>query len=1856
MVSERATVNSKRTSRPRRRQGRGLGRFGAIFRSVYSAGILVFATAVPNVFCHVPEFSELHDGFIMDVKFSGNGKYLFVQELNVMSGYDLTTGELVYRLNDLFLPTAVDTDGGRIAVADDRVNIIDVETGRVESAFPFPTEIETGAPLASVDFVADDRLVIRMYETRFHIADLESGDWHIVDGLELAITPSGRMVVDKANGRIEVGGSVTDVGRRIHELPFRPEGLFLAESGDRLLLREVRLSTDDIAVDVWHVLDTRTMTPLQAPWIGPRSEEYSMATWFGGAPLALYSDSSGFGIVAVDVASQDVVFRNSGSHSFGGILSPDGQWMAVDVIPFDLEQEPHIDIYRTTDTSVPFVSIEGDYSVESFSDDGNYLLVSDHGTDRVRRYDLSLRKFDRSFAWDSYAISGSDGALSSDGSFQASLDLRSWRLEVADAATRREVQTLDLPVSIRFPHVLKFAGAERYVILAEPIWIISVLDLGAGTWRRVEGMELSMSTDGRVALLSESEDIVVRESYRSPGGEMNLTLEGRPIELALAAEGDRLAVMWRQQTGSDGVDLVLQLFDALSLRPLGESWIVPHDFGPLHEMRWVDGRLIAVFSGRDGEGLSVFDVSERTMIFSLPSDRFSYVRLSPNGRSVGVVGSGGLVEVYSLVQQDRETVSLPPRLVPTLSHGTELTGVSISADASVVATVGEDGAILLWDGESGRMFRRIEARTDPLSSAGGGLGLSDNGAHVLGTMFLVGEGLAFVRWEVATGTAQRVFTNRRLGGTRDTLVFDDGDWALLCGVSRCSVEDLRGSLADREPRYLGAGSVDRALRHVSLSPDNSSVALASYLEDDRSQWYIEWAELEGNRRWTYTVPDRVGRVHSVAALGDTRVAVSASDRNGPLLLVLDGKLGEARRAPAFAAMVALNDARLAAFQLDRDEMLILSSRDMSLLRRFASEPPIASGSVLRTWLFPRVATTEDGRWIVTASSSGNTRMLDTTTGEVRLLITSDAVPARRVEFDTIAELLLVDGGAKASLWDLSEGRVVRQILHDRDDDEWSRHVYATLVGDTVFYISPPDDDSDQSGVESWSARHATQTLLSKDHYAGGIQAVSHADGSRSVAVGVQSEDSLLLNGGATDVVLLPADDSRTPVRIGADWLIFEPLTWNLHETSKSVLVDFGYDGVRLIDASDGTPIWLRDDLLRPYHRNIDLLMWSADANAAVLSAKLDAESNQDWTKRWFLVLDAATGATRFTLSDGWNILPVVSDNIVHGLLRFDAKNILNLSMHDGSVVSSVPNSLVSPHLAIANRTGSMFLIVGAEGALLWNIVSGEYATFDVHAEIKHQIAFSPDGRLLASVDSDGTVSLWQVGSEPPEIDQIARLVTFSDGDWAVVAPDGRYDASDPADLETLSWIISDAPTDPVPLAIFFREYYEPQLLTRLLSGEVFPRIRPVDEVDREQPRVAITDVTPSGDGTVSVTLNVTKGRALSVGDIKLFRNGRLVALKERKGSSYIDNDVPWVVRFDDIALPTTGGNEIEFSAYAFNSAGIKSETDRYVYSLEEMSSTLRHAFVIVVGINAYTNSSWDLSYAARDARTTVDVVSQRLWASGVFDDVHTVTLIAEREHPSGEIAGSATRADFLTVLRRLRGDAVDMDRLRSIRGGAELVPSGPDDLVFIAFFTHGVAEDDGVFHLFMSDIGGGKVRVVNNELLERTVGSDLLEQHLRGVDAGEIVMVVDTCNAAAIVEGRGFKPGPMGSRGLGQLAYDKAMRVLAASHGEGEALEYGGEKHGLLSLATVLEGLEQGEADRFPADGAIDFAEMLSYGVARVPTLYDELYGGDAHKLDAALAQFMEDSGAVSSPPPTQRPRFFDFGRSDQRVRLPVVD
>jgi len=125
----------------------------------------------------------------------------------------------------------------------------------------------------------------------------------------------------------------------------------------------------------------------------------------------------------------------------------------------------------------------------------------------------------------------------------------------------------------------------------------------------------------------------------------------------------------------------------------------------------------------------------------------------------------------------------------------------------------------------------------------------------------------------------------------------------------------------------------------------------------------------------------------------------------------------------------------------------------------------------------------------------------------------------------------------------------------------------------------------------------------------------------------------------------------------------------------------------------------------------------------------------------------------------------------------------------------------------------------------------------------------------------------------------------------------------------------------------------------------------------------------------------------------------------------------------------------------------------------------------------------------------------------------------------------------------------------------------------------------------------------------------------------------------------GFKPGPMGDRGLGQLAYDKGMRILAATQADDVALESGSLGQGLLTYA-LKEGLTAGAGAHMLADtdgdGAVTMKEWLTYAETRVPGLYQDVLAGKIEKTrdSSPDPNLLEDTARHA-----QTPALFDFVR-----------
>jgi hypothetical protein len=605
---------------------------------------------------------------------------------------------------------------------------------------------------------------------------------------------------------------------------------------------------------------------------------------------------------------------------------------------------------------------------------------------------------------------------------------------------------------------------------------------------------------------------------------------------------------------------------------------------------------------------------------------------------------------------------------------------------------------------------------------------------------------------------------------------------------------------------------------------------------------------------------------------------------------------------------------------------------------------------------------------------------------------------------------------------------------------------------------------------------------------------------------------------------------------------------------------------------------------------------------------------------------------------------------------------------------------------IFDDTGNRMLATGVSSRLfnLFRSASG--------LELREEpIAFpgAQDGALLGSgvvvlVSSGGELSFYQAWSGHPT----GQLQFGRRGGWMYSANDGRFDTGRFGETAAAVWLMPDDPLRPLPPEIFMRDYYEPNLLGRLLAcheaeakgsnptacTQAFKPVRSLTLLNRIQPDVQIVSVRkdPERHDTVLVEVEASGRKdpsqpngktSTGVYDVRLFRNGQLVGQWPEPPAEGlpVDDVAAWrevsqvatadsrATRVFPVQLAAgDAGTKVVFTTYGFNEDRVKSATvtdDSYTVPQDITVPAKPRAYVIAVGINEYENRALRLNFAVADAEAI------QVGLEGIQGyEVVSVLLASDYARKEGvrqiSAVDHATKENIRDVLGLLAGKGEEeRAQLKKVLGPVvdKLAKATPDDIVVLAVSSHGHTEQ-GRFYILPSDSGSDLTK------LEKLISSEELTAWLREVDAGEMTMIVDACHSAAGVPA-GFKPGPMGDRGLGQLAYDKGMRILAATQADDVALESGSLGQGLLTYALVREGLALGENGKAKADtdgqDGVTMKEWLSYAEKRVPSLYQDVLAGKIQKTKDSSPdrRLLEDTTRHA-----QTPVLFDFARSGNRV------
>jgi WD40 repeat protein len=460
------------------------------------------------------------------------------------------------------------------------------------------------------------------------------------------------------------------------------------------------------------------------------------------------------------------------------------------------------------------------------------------------------------------------------------------------------------------------------------------------------------------------------------------------------------------------------------------------------------------------------------------------------------------------------------------------------------------------------------------------------------------------------------------------------------------------------------------------------------------------------------------------------------------------------------------------------------------------------------------------------------------------------------------------------------------------------------------------------------------------------------------------------------------------------------------------------------------------------------------------------------------------------------------------------------------------------------------VLIGADWYLYKANENGEQAWFTSLPEVAYAVNITGNGKLAMALLGDGSIHWYDM------VDGKELLTFFLHSDrkrWIIFSSSGYYDAS-PGAEDLAGWHLNNGPDsmpDYFPLSRFHNTYYRPDVIDAIFEtyseSEAIVlanrrnRNAPVASVAISTKLPPVVSITSPSNGSsvntelVRVSYNFKSADGTPVRNVRILVNGRPIAVQ--RGIDLQASDKQTV----EVVVPR---GESTITVLAENDNGVSPEANLVVkYQPEETgkkSDVLLKSrlYVLAIGISAYSNPDYKLSFAQADADAFVESIKKQ--KGKLYGDVVVRPLIDAK----------ATRENIQ--------DGLQWIQEHTIKG----------DVAMIFFAGHGINDNNGVF--YMLPVGADVTRLrstcLNFEELRQTVGSI----------AGNVVVFIDACHSGNAMGST--RTGTDINAFVNQMSNTQTGAItFTSSTGKEYSLEDPEWQHGAFTRA-LIEGLA-GNAD-----------------------------------------------------------------------------
>jgi WD40 repeat protein len=981
-------------------------------------------------------------------------------------------------------------------------------------------------------------------------------------------------------------------------------------------------------------------------------------------------------------------------------------------------------------------------------------------------------------------------------------------------------------------------------------------------------------------------------------------------------------------------------------------------------------------------------------------------------------------------------------------------------------------------------------------------------------------------WDVSSGRLIRTLSN---AGSSSVAFSPNGRFVAVGSLD--STVRLWEVASGHELRTLRGHT--NGVNAVAFSPDGMVLASAS---SDRT--IILWDAASGQP--LRALVGHTAEVRSVSFSPDGRMLVSNSPpvRKGEHTLklwdVATGRLLRTYGGYIVGAAAFSPDGRmLAASDLHRINLWdVASGRELGTLRGSADEV-----------IF--LAFSPDGRILASGSYDKTIKLWDMASGRELGTLGQNADWALSMAFSPNGRILASCSEAGVvRLWDVASGRQLQALT-----GHTSLVLSVAMSPDGKMLASASFDRT----IKLWDVTTG-RVLRTFSGHAGPVWSVAFSPDGRTLASG--SDDYTIK---LWDVASGRERGTLSGHAAVVLSVAFSPDGQTLASGSRD-------SSVRLWDVASGRPL----RVLSGHANWVNSVAFSPDGHSLASGggdgANMQVIANGDNTiKLW----DVASGRVIRTFSghsswvssvafspDGRMLASGGEDRTVKLWDVAGGRQLLNLAGHEGRVTSVAfsPNGR-----AVASGSHD-------NNVKLWDVASGrETRSYGGHGDLISSIAFSPDGQSLASGSWASAVRIWDVSSG----NERASLDSFLDGSSLTITPEGYYDASSEQAEENLNVRLG---TRVFAIGSYRDKFYRPDLVRLSLAGGTLKKLgfAGINSV-KAAPIVEFVDVPASTtESRLAIKLRITNGGG-GIGQVRLFLNDTAVVQDSAPAPSQADTGAPIIRSY---TLQTANGTN-SLRAVAFNSDESMQSNPASASVVVNLPSPppggSLHA--VVVGIQEFKNSNYNLSYSVSDAQLFAATLSK--YSAPLFQKVDIKLLVSPAE---------TTRESLMQTLKDMQATV------------------GPNDLFVFYVASHGLA-DDGEYFLITSNVGS----VSTEHLKTDAVSKEELTALVANIAATKKLLIIDTCQAEAL--GNALQVGLL-TRGMDNATALKILSravgttVLAASTSNQEALE-GYEGHGLFTY-VVAEGLMgKGDVDQ---NGFVSTFGLAHYVDDQVPNLAESKF------------------------------------------------